>query len=124
MHAEAKLNSAQFPSMLHSAGSAVSGSEQMRKLLVCFTLSSMGLAISSVAAQAGCCYGSSYGYYATYHRYHPRYYPTLYSSRVTRYEACSCHYGYEDGYSLCAPAVSCYAEGGRCRAACAPIVGY
>jgi hypothetical protein len=123
--AEAELNSAQFPSILHCADSSISGSEQMRILLVCFTLftlASMGLAISPVAAHpTGCCYGSSSGYFSTYH-YHPRY--SLYSPRLVRYEACSCHYGYEDGYSLCAPAVSCYAEGGRCRATCAAVVGY
>jgi hypothetical protein len=93
----------------------------MRILLVCFTLASIGLAISSVAAHpTGCCIGSSYGYY---HSYHPRYYHALYSSRLPRYDACTCHYGYEDGYNLCTAVVSCYTQGGRCRATCAAVVG-
>jgi hypothetical protein len=89
----------------------------MRILLVCFTLALMGLAISPAVAHPMGYY--NYGYYALHHRYYPRYYHPLYTSRVTRYESCSCHFGYENGYSVCAPSVSCYAEGGRCRATCA-----
>jgi hypothetical protein len=94
----------------------------MRTLPICFTLALMGLAISPAAAYPmdyeGCSYGYNYGYYAPYHRYHPRYYHPLYSSRETHYESCACHFGYEGGYSVCGPIVSCYAEGGRCRATC------
>jgi hypothetical protein len=100
--------------MLCRVEGVASGSEQMRIFLVCFTLPLMGLAISPAAAYPMDYEG--YGYYAPYHRYHPRYYHPLYTSRVIHYESCSCHFGYEGGYSMRTPTVSCYAEGGRCRA--------
>jgi hypothetical protein len=71
----------------------------------------------------GCGYGYSPGYYAFFRGHYGSRYSPLYTPRVTRYESCSCHYGYEDGYSLCTPAVSCEAEGGRCRAPCAAQTG-
>jgi hypothetical protein len=56
-----------------------------------------------------------------HHHHHHHHHHFLYCHRHYRgmssvyYSACTCHFGYGD---ICAPEVSCYAEGGRCAAWC------
>ena len=113
----------------------------MRVLLVCMTWVLTGLIIISPAVSHptgsysylygdacgyGDGYGCGYGYspsYYSYYQHRLRYFRPQFSSRMTRYESCSCHFGYEDGYKICAPRVSCAAEGGRCLATCAETTG-
>ena len=47
-----------------------------------------------------------------------------YSGAQPRYESCNCYFGYiGNGPGECTPVVSCFSEGGRCRASCPPQTG-
>lgn len=79
----------------------------MRTVLIGFALAWMGLAVHPAIAH--------YDHHGHHHRYDHRHYRYA----ETRYESCVCHFGYEEnGVGACTPAVSCFAQGGRCRAAC------
>jgi hypothetical protein len=113
----------------------------MRAFLLCLTLVLSGFASPALSYPIGYCghaygtqcgfgdgygcgYGYSPGYYATYYRFHSSHlHHPQYSSILTRYESCSCHFGYENGYTVCTPSVSCSVEGGRCQAPCAAQMG-
>jgi hypothetical protein len=48
-----------------------------------------------------------------------------YSTAQPRYESCNCYFGYiGNGPGECTPVVSCFSEGGRCKATCPPQLGY
>jgi hypothetical protein len=77
----------------------------MRTVVVGFSLALIALAVSPAQA-----------------RY--RHYLYNYSGAQPRYESCNCYFGYlGNGAGVCTPATSCLAEGGRCRASCAPQIG-
>jgi hypothetical protein len=84
----------------------------MRTLLVGFSLALIALAVSPAQAH--------YRHHDYYHGYSHR----NYGDTQVRYESCNCYFGYVgNGAGVCSPVTSCYSEGGRCKASCAPQIG-
>ena len=77
----------------------------MRLLLIGFALALIAFAVPSAS-----------GHGMKHHYHHTEFHYTQ-----PRYAACKCDFGYSP--LACSPAVSCYAEGGRCRATCPPQTG-
>jgi hypothetical protein len=62
------------------------------------------------------------GAYAHESRYSHRYYGHRYYTERYSYDACHCHFGYnEKSPGECAVQVACMNEGGRCWSYCPPI---